>query len=267
MTNLAPELKLVKYNQLDVIEITHPKCTAKIALQGAHLFSWQPVHAEQDVFWLSEIEPFTQGNAIRGGVPICYPWFGAGLGEPKEFPHGYARLTAWQLLSHQVEQDKVVVELGLNQEAKVKIELGDTCHIDFMHLTHQPAQLALHSYFNVGDITQTEVQGLPTTCFDSLTKTQQAVDSSRKIAENVDCIYSVESDSSNVIQDNAFQRQIEIEHKNNSEIVLWNPWHRAMSAMNETGYQTMVCVETARVHELLKQNEQVSVTISVKYTV
>ena len=110
MTHLAPELKLTKYNQLDVLEITHPKCTAKIALQGAHLFSWQPLHAKQDVLWLSEIEPFTQGNAIRGGVPICYPWFGAGLEGNKSPSHGYARITEWELLSHQVDVDKVVVE-------------------------------------------------------------------------------------------------------------------------------------------------------------
>ena len=264
MTHLAPELKLTKYNQLDVLEITHPKCTAKIALQGAHLFSWQPLHAKQDVLWLSEIEPFTQGNAIRGGVPICYPWFGAGLEGNKSPSHGYARITEWELLSHQVDVDKVVVEFGLNQEAKVKMELGETCHIHFTPLSDETAQVALHSYFNIGDINQIEVQGLPTTCFDSLTKTQQAVSSPRYIAENVDCIYAVESNATNVIQDNAFQRQIEIEHHNASNVVLWNPWHKATGGMSETGFQTMVCVETARINKRLEKNEPVSVTFRVK---
>ncbi|WP_373778141.1 D-hexose-6-phosphate mutarotase [Glaesserella sp.] len=260
MLNLAPEIKLVKYNQLEVLEIEHPKVKAKIALQGAHLFSWQPDHAAHDVLWLSDVEPFTTGNAIRGGVPICYPWFG-GIKQPA---HGYARNSVWDLLSHQVEQDKVVLDFGLKQEAKITMELGETCHITFTHLTNEQAQLALHSYFNIGDITRVEVQNLPTDCFDTLTKTRQAVPSPRKIAENVDCIYSAENHPTHFIDDEVFQRRIKIEHINASDVVLWNPWHKATSGMSEVGYKTMVCVETARINRLLQQNEQVSVKISVK---
>lgn len=261
---LPPEIRLVKYNELDVLEIMHATCTAKVALQGAHLFSWQPKQAKQDVLWTSEIEPFKAGNAIRGGVPICYPNFGAGLDGNQTPFHGTARTSLWELVAFSVdEEDGVRLVLELLPYAKVSMDLGETCIIRFTQLDETPSQLALHSYFNLADISQTEVSGLPTSCFDSLTKTRQAVENPRKIAENVDCIYTLEQ-SLSTIHDNGNVRRIEIEHRNASEIVLWNPWHKATSGMSQTGYQTMVCVETARIHRLLAQNERVSVKISVK---
>lgn len=263
LNTLPNEIKLVRYNELDVLEITHITCTAKVALQGAHLFSWQPKHTRQDVLWTSEIEPFNAGSAIRGGVPICYPNFGAGL-DGNQIPfHGTARTSLWELSAYVVEKDGVRLTFQLLPHAKVEMFLGETCQIHFTQLNDKPSQLALHSYFNLADITQTDVSGLPTRCFNSLTKSEQAVENPRKIAENVDCIYAIEQPIS-VIHDNGNARQIDIEHQNASEIVLWNPWHKPTSAMSETGYQTMVCVETARIHRLLAQNETVSVKISVK---
>lgn len=266
MTNintLPSEIQHVRYNELDVLDITHATCRAKVALQGAHLFSWQPTHAQQEVLWTSEIEPFKTGNAIRGGVPICYPNFGAGLDGKQTPSHGFARISLWELVDCAVEADGVRLVLQLLPYAKVEMQLGKTCQIHFTQLSNQPSQLALHSYFNLAEITQTEVSGLPTRCFDALTQSEQAVETPRKIAENVDCIYSLEQPIS-VIHDHGHARQIEIEHHNASEMVLWNPWHKPMSGMSETGYQTMVCVETARIHRLLTQNETVSVKIGVK---
>lgn len=260
---LPNEIKLVRYNELDVLEITHDTCTAKIALQGAHLFSWQPKHAEQDALWISEIEPFKTGSAIRGGIPICYPNFGAGLDGNQTPFHGTARTALWELADFSLEADYVRVVLQLLSHAKVEMHLGKTCQIHFTHLTDTPSQLALHSYFNLADISQTDVFGLPTRCFNALLKAEQAVENPRKIAENVDCIYQIEQPIS-LIHDYGNARQIEIEHGNASEIVLWNPWHNPIGGMSESGYKTMICVETARIHRLLAQNETVSVKISVK---
>ena len=67
---LAPELALFQYNEIPVLELNHPIGTAKISLQGAQLLSWKPLHTAQDVIWLSDIEPFNKGEAIRGGIPI-----------------------------------------------------------------------------------------------------------------------------------------------------------------------------------------------------
>lgn len=262
-TKLPNEIKPVRYNELDVLEITHSSCSAKVALQGAHLFSWQPKHAKQDVLWLSEIEPFKQGCAIRGGVPICYPNFAAGL-DGKQAPfHGFARTALWELDDATVEADGVHLTFRLQSYAKLEMRLGASCEIRFTHQSDTPSQLALHSYFKLADIRQTEISGLPEHCFDALSQTQQTVTNPRKIAENVDCIYQIEQPLS-VISDLGNARHIEIEHQNAGEIVLWNPWHKPTAAMSEQGYQTMVCIETARIHRLLAQNETVAVKINVK---
>ncbi|HDL5903215.1 TPA: D-hexose-6-phosphate mutarotase, partial [Mannheimia haemolytica] len=243
--NLSNALKLIKYNELDVLEVNHNKFKAKIALQGAQLLSWQPYNAEQDVLWLSEIEPFRIGSAIRGGIPICYPWFGS----IKEPAHGTARIQEWRLVEHTCSDENVGLVFALENKAKMEMMLGETCELYFTHLDPEPAQLALHSYFNIGDIEKVEVQGLPTRCFDKLTDQEVEVPSPRKISENVDCIYPAQA--VNFIQDFANQRTIKVEHINATETVLWNPWHNTVSAMTETAYQNMVCVETARINTLL----------------
>lgn len=133
-------------------------------------------------------------------------------------------------------------------EAKMTMTFSDKCRLTFTHYGRQAAQVALHSYFNLGDIAQTEIELLPTQCFNSLTGQQESVPSRRTIGENVDYIYCIDpmSRQTNHIIDHQFQRQIRLEHHHAGELVLWNPWHKPTSAMSETAYQTMVCLETAR---------------------
>ncbi|EDN75659.1 hypothetical protein MHA_2798 [Mannheimia haemolytica PHL213] len=255
---ISPEIALAKYNELDVLEINHSKVKAKIALQGAQLLSWQPKNTQQDVLWLSEIEPFQTGVAIRGGIPICHPWFGT----DKKPAHGTARIQAWNLLEHTSSADGIRVVLGLENQAKLEMILGEVCELYFTHLAPEPAQAALHTYFQVGDITKTEVQGLATQCFDKLTNQEIEVPSPLKISENAACIHPAQAE--NFIQEFANQRTIKVEHINATETVLWNPWHNTVSAMTETAYQNMVCVETARINTLLQQNETLGVRILVR---
>ena len=106
---ITPELSLYAYNDIPVLHLHHRVGTAKIALQGAHLFSWQPAHSKQDVLWLSDIEPFNAGTAIRGGIPICYPWFN-NAGTPA---HGFARTSLWQLSDYEIGSDKVRLVFSL----------------------------------------------------------------------------------------------------------------------------------------------------------
>lgn len=259
---ILPSLNLYQYNQIPVLELDHPVGKAKIALQGAQLLSWKPIHSMEDVIWLSEVEPFETGNAIRGGIPICYPWFGAAA-TPM---HGYARIQLWELTNYDIQAEKVQLEFTLFSEnkqiiAKVTMQFDHELTLHFVG-NEKNAQFAFHTYFNIGDISTIDVQNLPETCFNKLTDAQEKVPSPRQINENVDCIYPVENPLS-IIEDPLYQRQIHIEHQNASEIVLWNPWDKTMSSMSEKGYKTMVCVETARISQKLN-DEAVSVKISVK---
>ncbi|WP_439238357.1 D-hexose-6-phosphate mutarotase [Lonepinella sp. BR2919] len=262
---ICDELAIYQYNEIPVLELNHPVGTAKIALQGAHLFSWQPAHCKQDVFWLSEIEPFKQGSAIRGGVPICFPWFGNG-GTPA---HGFARISLWDLTDYDIHQDKVKITLSLLAEdktaiAKIEMIFSQQCELIFTNYHQNNAQLALHSYFKVGDIVQTLLHNLPISTFNQLTQQQETVPSPRAIEENVDCIYSAENGAT-LIKDKLNQRIITVEHINASEIVVWNPWHKPTSSMSDIGYKTMLCVETARIKKPLS-TDPVGVKIQVKST-
>ncbi len=259
---IAPTLSLQQYNEIPVILLDHHVGKAIISLQGAHLFSWQPQQAKQDVLWLSEVEPFQLGTAIRGGVPICYPWF-SGKASPS---HGYARISMWQLSDYQLTEDKAKLEFSLFSdddviEAKITMIFSDTCELCFKHYGTEHAEVALHSYFNIADINTVSVAGLPTECFNSLIQQFEQVPSPRQIAENIDCIYHVPNHTIHQVIDPTYQRNIEISHQNASNAVFWNPWHKATSGMSEQGYKTMVCVETARLDQPLSQGDQVSVII------
>ncbi|MGQ0286121.1 D-hexose-6-phosphate mutarotase [Pasteurellaceae bacterium 22721_9_1] len=259
---LSPELALYQYNQIPVLELKHAVGEAKIALQGAQLLTWKAKNETHSVLWLSDIDPFTLGNAIRGGIPICYPWFGAA----KQPAHGTARIALWELSDYEISSEKVRLIFSLFDQqilqAKVEMQFSEHCQVTFTHCVAEPAQLALHSYFQVGDITQVEVNNLPTTVFNSLTREQDTVPATRQIDQTIDAIYRLEQ-TTHYINDKKLQRQIEIEHQNATEMVLWNPWHKATSGMKAEDYQQMLCVETARIHTELQSGESVSVLLKV----
>ncbi|PJG86297.1 D-hexose-6-phosphate mutarotase [Conservatibacter flavescens] len=260
----SPHLKLVQYQDIPVLVLEHSVGSAKISLQGGQLLSWKPANAKQDLLWLSEVEPFKLGNAIRGGVPICYPWFG----KVKEPAHGTARLRLWELSGQDISDEAVLIELALlnekqQMEAKIQFHFTTSCEIRFTHYGETPAQVALHSYFNVSNIADIWVENLPTECFNSLTQQTDNVESPRKVFEHVDCIYQAEYPIQTIV-DPGFKRSIDIVHNNASEIVFWNPWHTTTSGMSNTGYQTMLCVETARLSRLLAQGESIAVRIIEK---
>ncbi|TDQ57331.1 glucose-6-phosphate 1-epimerase [Mesocricetibacter intestinalis] len=261
---ITPALSLYHYNEIPVLKLQHEIGSAEIALQGAHLLSWKPRHTQQDVFWLSEIEPFSLGKAIRGGIPICYPWFN-NAGTPA---HGFARISLWKLSEYIIESDKVrlVFSLFSAQDiilAQIIMTFDRECEITFVNFAESQAQLALHSYFNLGDIEQTILHNLSEQCFDSLSQSEQIVPSPRSIGEHVDCIYP-RPNQPTLIEDPLYKRIIKIEHSNASDIVVWNPWHKATSAMSEQAYRNMLCVETARIRQRLERGERVAVKISVE---
>src|SRR5262245_37710636 len=80
------------------VRITSPEVVGEIYLHGAHVTSWKPT-GRDEVLFLSSRSRWEQGHAIRGGVPICFPWFGGKADDPKAPAHGFARTTVWHLES------------------------------------------------------------------------------------------------------------------------------------------------------------------------
>ncbi len=249
---------------MPLIEIVTPRAEAKLALYGGQVLSFKPARAEHDLFYLSKNAIYQQGKAIRGGVPICWPWFGDDPGALGRQAHGFARNLFWDVLDSQIHDDNVEITLGLESTAtskqwwpsefrlRKKIHIGDSLNISLT--TENKGEIpfsiskALHSYFRVGNIQQTLVSGLDGV--DYLDKTLGFV----KQKQNGDIMADGETDRvylnapRNVsIIDRVLKRRIDIEHDGADNFVVWNPWDKAagLDDMPAQDYEQFICVETA----------------------
>lgn len=246
--------------------IDNDLAVATISLYAGQVLSWRPKSTPHDVLFLSEKAWYAAGKAIKGGIPVCWPWFGPdpqGQGRPA---HGFARTSEWDVAgTAQLENGttRLVLVLSLNQEtralwpgeieARLEIDIGDTLRLALT--THNGAATpvevsqALHTYFAVGDIAQTTVRGLDgTTYLDKVDGGKEKVQSGDlAITTEVDRIYTgVNRDLE--IHDAACRRVIHIRAEGSHSAVVWNPWQAIaarMADLDDADYLRMLCVETA----------------------
>lgn len=252
--------------QLPAIVVDHPQVRAAIALQGAHLVSWQP-KGEAPVLWLSENTAFAEHVAIRGGIPICFPWFGP-YAQPS---HGFARVLPWEFTSYSEDDQGVELAFTLRDSAQTRaswpheftliarFKLGKTCHIELEAHGDYSMTSALHTYFQIGDISKISVSGLGERFIDKVNQGQESQQQGDLVfTGRADRIYTHAQDIS-VIHDPELQRTIEVQHGNYSDVVAWNPGaelSHTMGDMTDEGYKTFVCVETARINQALRATVQ-----------
>ncbi|HCM61707.1 MAG TPA: D-hexose-6-phosphate mutarotase [Morganella sp. (in: Bacteria)] len=267
---ITPSLSQRQMGELPVIVIDHPKVRAAVSYQGAHVLAWQPAEAEHPGLWLSENSAFTPGVPVRGGIPICWPWFG-----PVQAPaHGFARTMQWDFTAHNENEDGVFLTFTLRDSAETRkiwpheftliarIRLGETCEVELEAYGQYQATAALHSYFTVGDIAQISVTGLGQHVVDKLAQREEYTDDDKLIFQGrTDRIYT-EPEQCSYIRDKKLKRTIEVVHFHHSDVVCWNPG-AALSAdmkdMPDDGYKTMVCVESARInHPMAPQGDKPS---------
>lgn len=224
-----------------VAEIHTGLCTARIALQGAQVVNWAPKN-EKPVIWLSTDAKFRSGKSIRGGTPVCWPWFGAHDSE-KDFPaHGYARTVAWDITSSELLADERI-KLGFcliaseatnalwphNSPLELFITFGASLELELVTRNEDSRPItiseALHTYFAVEDIRQVRVIGLDACEYvdkvdNFVRKTQQG---DVTFMGEVDRVY-VNTQSECVIDDAGWQRRIHINKRGSQSTVVWNPW-------------------------------------------
>lgn len=257
-------------NGFEYLEISNKKAHAKIALQGAHLFHYQR-QGQNPLLWLSEKSFFEAGKAIRGGVPICWPWFGRHKTEKNLPQHGFARNVPWKLLEVR-EADACSTEITLQLtssekslqlwpyrfELLLQITVCETLGISLTskNCDNKTCEIssALHSYFAVTNIDNASVEGLENTLyFDALTNKSRTQKGLLSIAEEVDRIYQ-KVHNPLILHDQT--RTVHIEATGSSSAVVWNPWIAKCAKINDMqdiGYQTMLCIETANVLEDARQ--------------
>jgi glucose-6-phosphate 1-epimerase len=251
-------------NNLEYIEITNKAASAKIALQGAHIFHYQRV-GEDPLLWLSEISEYKKGKAIRGGVPICWPSFGNN--NPQLPQHGFARVMMWRC--DKVDEidpytTKVTFSLQDSQESRVLwdyifqvkyvITIGKTLHLELQttNLDTKPFTLsqAFHTYFQISSIEDVFIEGLEEkTYLDALTLKSELQDGSITFNGEVDRVYQGVDDE--IILNDA-KHQVHIQNSGSKSVVVWNPWIKkcaSMSAMQPEAYKEFVCIESANAYE------------------
>ena len=264
-------LSFDEHSNLIRARITTPACTGELYLHGAHVTAWQPAN-EQPVLFLSEKSAFAPGKAIRGGIPIIFPWFGPRTATP-ETPrtdgpsHGFARTQPWKLDFGAYTADELHLSLSL-EPTELSRSLGFDNFLVAYQITFgrelrlrlsvandgaQPLHFeeALHTYLHVGEVEQARVHGLYETEY--LDKTDNFA---RKTQTEPVLTLTGPTDrpylntTSPVVVDDPLRRRITISKGNSNTTVVWNPWVNAgLADMTDDGWRRMLCVESANAAE------------------
>lgn len=247
------------------VEVKTAFSTATIALQGAHVMTWQP-KGQKPVIWLSKAAKFAPGKSIRGGVPLCWPWFGPHATEAGYPGHGFSRTIPWSLLSAGKLPDgrvRLEFEPVMNAAArtqwphdsavKYSITIGQELVVGLAtkNTGKTPFVLgqALHTYFEIGGIGQASVAGLEGCSF------IDKVDGGKRKKQKGAVTFSGETDRVYLgtsgccgIVDPVLKRTLLITSTGSRSTVVWNPGKEKAAKMGDFGKQgedRMVCVETA----------------------
>lgn len=245
---------------LAYIEVHNNSASAKIALQGAHIFHYSRKD-EKPILWLSEVSDFEVGKAIRGGVPICWPSFG--MNNPDLPQHGFARTSEFKhLATNEIDANTTEVILILKSseetlklwpykfELEFKVTVSDklTMELTTKNLDAKAFKItqALHTYFSISHISDARAKGLDKKPYlDALTSEQLTQNGDIIFEEEVDRVYQ-EVDAEILLKDK--DRTIHIKNEGSSSVVVWNPWIqkcKRMSAMRDEAYNDFVCIESA----------------------
>lgn len=250
-----------------VIHVSNAFANASIALHGAHVLSYQ-ANDQEPLLWLSRDAVYKKGKAIRGGIPICWPWFGDHPMNDASLPaHGFARNCFWCIADVAHDDKKgtsIVLRLTDNEETHAlfpfmfELELTVVIHATLdvqLHIKNTDTEpfhftSALHTYLAIHEITQTCVRGLEgVTYLDKLVSTMKTVCSDMPIMLDgeMDRVY-LQTSSDISVDDEANDRTIRVTKKGSATTVVWNPWQDKSASMSDfhiDGYKNMVCIEAA----------------------
>ena len=253
---------------LPKVRITTPNVIGEIYLHGAHVTSWKPSGAEEMLF-LSSQSRWEDGRAIRGGIPICFPWFGGKVDDSKAPAHGFARTKSWHLESISRAGNAVTVSMSTESDETSKrwwpadfrvvyrATFGRELGLELVVLNTGRTSLrfeeALHTYHRVGNIHEARLRGLDGVHYLDKTdfnrrKLQQG---DIAIASETDRVYLDTRDAIG-LNDPVLRRATRVMKDNSRTTVIWNPWvekARELSDLNDNEWPQMLCIETSNVSD------------------
>ncbi len=252
------------------VQITSSSCEGEMYLHGAHVTSWKPAGAEELLF-LSSKSRWEEGQAIRGGIPICFPWFRGKADDPKAPAHGFVRTTAWQLEaiveSESENGSGVTVTMFTESNERTRrwwpgefrlvhrVTFGSELRLELECSNQGTAPFrfeeALHTYNRVADVNDVRLQGLEGVSY------LDNVDSNKEKTQSGDVAVVAQTDNAFLntqkavdLSDSKMHRRIRLEKTNSLTTVVWNPWREGAQRMRDLGdseWTQFLCVEASNI--------------------
>jgi len=249
-------------NIIDLL-VSNRYADARICLYGGQITSFRPIN-KPDILWMSSNSNFEVGKAIRGGIPICFPWFGPHKTDNKKPQHGFGRLMSWDLTETAVMPNgETLIRLQLRSSeatklfwpynfiAEIKVIIGKmlkaTLKVTNTSSGHFEYTCALHTYYNISDIEAITIDGLGGASYYKHGEPGDFKQDSSllEIHKSVDRHYH-DTEAVCIISDSSFGRKIHVDKSGSRVTTVWNPWMEGSAKMNDMpddAYKTFVCIE------------------------
>jgi len=260
----ARHTEQIEAHGLKALRLRASGSEALVYLQGAHLASFR-TSEHGELLWLSERALYAPGKALRGGVPICFPWFGPHPSQSDAPAHGFARIREFRFEGSEARGDTVVAELVLSSsaetrslfpqafQARLRLSVGRELSLAFeVENTGTGSfdyELALHTYLGVSDVRNVELAGLAGSSYDDKVTGARACkqgDAPLRLVGETDRVY--DSSARVSVLDTARRRRLVIDKTCSGTTVVWNPWidkAKRMADFGDDEWPGMLCVEAA----------------------
>lgn len=256
-------------NDLIFITISNKYADADICLYGAHITNFKP-HKTMEILWMSPVSNFQEGSPIRGGIPVCFPWFGPHKTDPEKPQHGFGRLMYWdvQEISSQ-PTGETLVRFQLCSSDKTKafwnhdfcaemiITVGQTLTAT-LKVTNTSSESfeytgALHSYFSLSSIENITIDGLQNTKYHNQLEPGDFIQESPILEiKKAETRHYYDTQADCVIEDPVFGRRINVAKSGSKITTVWNPWEETCSKiddLHDDAYHAFICVEAVNAFE------------------
>jgi len=247
-----------------VLRLTTAGGSGEVILNGAHIVSWAPT-GHLPVLWMSDDSRYVEGKPIRGGIPICFPWFNRLAEHPDAPQHGFARIQTWALDEVNEEGGRLQAEFSLTdtelsrasiwpyefaaryavtlgEELDLVLEVQNRGDVDFNF------EAALHTYLAVGDVRVARVRGLTGLDFYNHDSSRARESIPVQILDGVSRRYPAATSAT--IDDPTNRRSIHVASEGATGAVLWNPgpvMAAAIPDFADTGWRGMLCFESCNI--------------------